>query len=474
MNDFHIPNIKGRGNYTCAISPNFKADVAPCITKTDLVEKCRMEGICPYYNALDKAMGSKGFITSYSYFTSAVNWGALKKTDDRDTTRQLLISDEAHEMEQIIADFISIDVSVNKLKELGVKLPTGYAFEDINSKDDKDNILKLKGLISDRYNELAALLERSMTNSFKWAGNDYSKVEKRQADQINEVNKKVNSLRSVNHGFSFYLKNQHINWMVHSDRTARTLRIAPLSAGPAFEKFISPMAEKFIFMSASLGDRDTVYRELGFDPKDCVWISVDTPFDPKKSPVVCMPYLDLSKKNFDDNIGDSVDLVSAIMEEHSTDKGIIHSGNYTIAKYVLENTPNHIRRRLIGKASSKGGLTNIDMIEAHKERKDASVLISPSMISGVDLQGDLSKFQIIVKLPWANMGDPWVKAKSDNDPNWYMNDMIRRLVQACGRSTRTETDEANTYIVDRSIKWVWNRNRNMFPKWFRQRVVFGE
>ena len=472
MNDFNLPNIKGRSNYTCNLSPNFRVDVAPCLVKKELKSNCIANSVCSYYTSVYRALGSPAFITSYSYFIRSAEWGVLSNTNpSKSVARDVLIADEAHEMERIITDYISMDISAKKLREYGINIPDDYKFEDINTTDDVDAIESLCEIIEKRYDYLNNELEKAMNNAISWVSQDYKNISKIAAEQIEILKKKVSAVRNIFTCFNFFTNNLHYDWLIVKNKKDNSLKLAPLNAGPAFHVFIKPLAKKFVFMSASLGDKDTVYKELGLNEKECVWISVGTPFDPKKAPIASIGEVSLSKMNFNKNINTAVEVVCSIMETFPDKKGIIHTGNYQVADAILGNSPSHVRRRLIGKSSSRSLISNEEMIFKHSKSNEPTVLISPSMMSGVDLKGDLSTFQIIVKLPWSNLGDAWVKAKSEADGDWYTNDMIRKLVQACGRSIRTEEDEADTFIIDSSFKRIYNSKSAMFPKWFRERVI---
>ena len=104
--------------------------------------------------------------------------------------------------------------------------------------------------------------------------------------------------------------------------------------------------------------------------------------------------------------------------------------------------------------------------------KEPTVLISPSLVEGIDLKGDLSKFSIICKVPYPNLMDPWIKARMEQDPLWYSAHTLSKIIQMTGRSIRTETDVAPTYILDSEFVNFYNRNINQFPNWWKRSVKF--
>jgi transposase-like protein len=91
---------------------------------------------------------------------------------------------------------------------------------------------------------------------------------------------------------------------------------------------------------------------------------------------------------------------------------------------------------------------------------------------GLDLKDSLSRFQIIVKVPYANLGDRWINARYNrpDGKKFYSWLSALHLVQAYGRSVRSETDWAITYILDSGFRRFVDMNRNILPTWFLQSI----
>ena len=117
----------------------------------------------------------------------------------------------------------------------------------------------------------------------------------------------------------------------------------------------------------------------------------------------------------------------------------------------------------------EAGVKNEEILELHEKAHAPTVLVSPSMTYGVDLKGDLAKFQIILKAPWLPTKEKRVEKMMKLDSQWYTNKMLCTLVQACGRGLRSKDDECVTYILDGSIVDVILRNRTKLPKYFLER-----
>jgi Rad3-related DNA helicase len=112
---------------------------------------------------------------------------------------------------------------------------------------------------------------------------------------------------------------------------------------------------------------------------------------------------------------------------------------------------------------------NEELLEIHENSSEPTVLVSPSMTYGVDLKGDLGKFQILLKAPWLPTKEIRVEKLMKIDKHWYSNAMLKTLIQACGRGIRSEDDECITYILDGSIFDAVHRNKSKLPKFFVDR-----
>ena len=60
------------------------------------------------------------------------------------------------------------------------------------------------------------------------------------------------------------------------------------------------------------------------------------------------------------------------------------------------------------------------------------------MAEGVDLKDDLSRFQIVIKMPFDSLADPRIKKLTEMNSNWYSCEMMKKFIQQCGRSTRNK------------------------------------
>jgi Rad3-related DNA helicase len=93
------------------------------------------------------------------------------------------------------------------------------------------------------------------------------------------------------------------------------------------------------------------------------------------------------------------------------------------------------------------------------------------MSYGVDLKGDLARFQIIIKAPYSPLGDVRIQKMFELDKQWYLNKMLGSVIQACGRGVRSPNDKCVTYILDGVILDAILRNKHKLPKYFIDRFM---
>lgn len=126
---------------------------------------------------------------------------------------------------------------------------------------------------------------------------------------------------------------------------------------------------------------------------------------------------------------------------------------------VYEALPQSLCERVL----IQGDASKQEMLNQHKARLDngqGSVIFGlASFAEGVDLPGHYCTHVIIAKLPFAVPDDPieaalseWVEARGGNPfMEISVPDASLKLIQACGRLLRTETDSGKISLLDRRL-----------------------
>jgi len=463
--------IKGKSNYDCALNSDFNVADAPCNLRKQLMMKCRGSNICYYYNAKESAQKAPFVQTNYNYFIAAGMSDAHNEGESMWSKRKVMVCDEAHEFPDIASQIMSRDVDVTWLsKRFDVDL-NDIEFEEGKRDENIECLRFILEVLERRQESINKTLRDTNKDAMEQANGDPEQINQHIAKRLRTLQKKSADIDDIVGSISNVLEKclEDPNWVVEPINRQK-LKMATIRPYEVFKYYVENKVDKLVFMSASMGDPEQFVEDLCIDPADVVIIDSDSPFDPELSPIIDRGGLDMSKKHIDLNIDKMLRLVDHIAAEYPDVKGIIHAGNYRVCKELLENSDYRLRTRLIGKAESNGQ-TNEDLIERHKRSTDPTILISPSMYTGVDLKDDDSRFQIIVKLPWGFLGDPVIRVRQGESYQWYVNEMFKKLIQASGRSTRTEDDYSVTYILDNGFTRVWNRNKQYLPEWFNKRVV---
>ena len=486
-------NLKGRGNYTCAVNSSFTVDAAPCSANPELYNQCKRNHICPYINQKVKALESDAMITNPVYMLYSAHCGVVSDDESPWTKRDVMIVDEAHNLEDHLVSFSESDIDPEKLHhDFGVATD-GITFSG-DSADDYFKISTIRDILKLKAIELKEKLEEEFPKA-KLVGLDQREWAKgfnnKTAERVKKLNSKIyqldKSIQPLNIFFNTHETEAELTtrWIVSKHKDANILKLSPIYGDFLFHEYFGKLADKFVFLSATMGTKHEFCKELGIDETECLFLETDSPFNPDKSPIIVMPSIKLSKDNYDINVKKVGKLVDDIMDMHPGLRGICHSVTYDIAKHIYSDVNSKNRKRLLCRDMDILSNTtcknqypkkykNDELLQIHKDNGSSygSVLLSPSMMEGIDLHDDLSEFQIIIKLPWANLGDIRVKTKSKMNAEWYTNKMWLAILQASGRSTRHEEDTSVTYILDENFKFFYKQWETKLPGWFKKRLIF--
>ena len=149
-----------------------------------------------------------------------------------------------------------------------------------------------------------------------------------------------------------------------------------------------------------------------------------------------------------------------LLDKHPKEKGIIHCVNFRIAKYIKENIDSD--RLMIHDSTNRD-----EVLKRHIQSDEPTVLLSPSMMEGVDLYDDLSRFQIMCKVPFPYLGDLVVQKRMERNKQWYPYMTVKSVIQSLGRSIRNESDFAMSYILDSDWERFYRMNLKIFPNDFK-------
>lgn len=425
--------LKGQGNYQCEYDPELTVDNAPCLYVKGLKKECWECNRCTYYNDRNKMLKSSFATLNYSMYFSLPEH--LKK-------RRILVLDEASELEEQLVNQFTCEVDIPFL------MKTETLVGAFPSDEKAINVINW-------LNKTAASISNNVASYM-----EYLKTKKNKDSEFfkksGECNKLQRIQKSIELLISTYYDSQYI-----VERIDKTIKFTPLKVDK-LSKYLFDNADHVILLSATIIDHASFCRTLGI--QEYSYVEVDSNFDPSKSPIYILAKQKINFQNLKSLLPTICKQIEGILEEHSNQKGIIHTHTQYIADYIRDHINN---KRLLCREM---GVKNEDILDIHFKSKDPTVLVSPSMTYGVDLKGDLANFQIVLKAPWLPTKDARIEKMMKLDASWYANKMLCTLVQACGRGVRGVNDECPTYILDGGIFDAIAKNKRKLPKYFLDRL----
>lgn len=469
-----LVNLKGRSNYTCAVNPSFNVDNAPCNVERELIGQCKSMSRCPYYNKKQEAVTAKSMITNYMFFLYSTHCGFATHFEPSFVQREVVIMDEAHNLESHLISFaetkVNIDELVKKYSLSGLKNVKFSTVNEIN----EEIIVDIIKIISTKISELEGKISQKLNSRTKVSLTDWAKsFDGAIASDVAALQSKLYGLDKVLQPLKIYQENKDAGkWIMYADEVENSITLTPLKAGFLFNYYMKKMGKKFIFMSATIGDPQVFINEIGLDPLRTKFVTADTTFPPDISPIVILPYHKMGYKDINNSLPQIAESIKTLLAQHPNECGIIHCGTYKISEEIVKLLPHDLRKRLIHRNMKPVPMNNELLLKIHESCTiPNSVLLSPSLIEGTDLYDDLSRFQIILKMPWGSLGDIRTKRKVDLEPHWYSNAMWNKILQASGRSTRHEKDFSVTYILDAAYPYFEKLWKAKLPKWYKDRII---
>ncbi len=399
--------------------------------------------VCPYRIAKDDFVSSRLGITNYSYALSEAAYAG------EIPPRRLLVLDEAHNVEDEVRRWTSFEVTDSDATKLKLDL------EDAR----KDPIEWLGGAYRTAIQLKLGTVGKKLKKFVK-SGAMGTEMVRDLANQNDTEDKRLCQVnRILNKGGELL-----VSWHEDPIKHRTTLRFQPLDVSGLIEEILYSRASAVLLMSATLLDREVFCRSVGLE--GAPYLSIPTPFRKEAFGLSFRPVGLMTRDNIDKTLRDYPKAIRNILSQNKGLKGIIHTMNYKITRSLRDALGGE--KRLLFQDSAKD---REQILRRHLLSPDDTVIVSPSMMEGLDLRDDLGRFQVMCKVPYPDMSDPIVGRK---DREWYSWRTVRTLVQAVGRGVRSETDWVRTYILDASFMDLLERAVNMMPEHLRKGLIVEE
>jgi Rad3-related DNA helicase len=476
-------NIKGVDNYDCYVNHE-KFSLGDCKNKNisyEAAESLPCFQFCGYLTTRKRAIAAPVTLLTYSYGLIQRNYVEEKMLGQGRGVpfpqRDFVICDEGHKILEIVQNHFSPKIGWDiykkavKLTEFmktnKLPLPKSPTLElqalirDILAEEDRERLHKLlyelQGRLVDILRACDHIIERTK-KQFKetvpkdWLGALGIK------DYMKDVHCKVEDYNAIIHkvGTDKLIKNQQ----GPDDVVFNCLEENYMMTKHFHRKF----GFKLI-MTATMGDPKTFAKSLGI--RSARYQKIPSLFNYEKSPIYYYSGRKLSYAEKEKNLPWAIETVKSILDDEKSVSGIIHTGSYEFTQKLFKELDPFQQKRVI---LYEGSSTKETAIREFYKRDDA-VLMGPSLLEGLNLTEDLSRFQIFFKVPYPSLHDKYVAEKLKHSPEWYDWKTTISLVQGAGRSIRTPEDYARTYIIDGCFSILLRKNRQGFPKEFLDRIV---
>jgi ATP-dependent DNA helicase DinG len=462
---------------------------------------------CEYFNQLNIALASSHSIFNYSIFLAFLPYN--KSLHER----ELLVLDEGHLLETEIVKFKGLSISKRRWKRYIDNLEIiDYGYDDIERWVDFLIDLETKMLVATDNRSLAKLLAIERNVKYNYCNNGRKEISAAAAvkkdsnnknrivsaselfDSDYEIEKKYaiddDILKKSTRTFGEELAVDAIkdterltrtinsillnpkNWIISEIKKDNykvdKLELKPLDIS-SYCKSVFEKGSKVLIMSATILNNKAFCKSIGLGIDDVKFIRVksDFPVEHRAIYPLNIAYLNYSNLQSLDTKVKISRAVDNLMSIYKNDKGIIHTTSYEQLTFIKDNISKENARRLL---ITDPEIQRDEVIFQHTSTKKPTVLISPSLHTGLDLKDELSRFQIITKVPYPSKGDRWTNSKRESDEEWYYWQTALRLIQAYGRSIRSKDDWAKTYILDSAFSYFIKKNKNMVPDWFIQAI----
>lgn len=460
-----ICDLKGKENYECLSYACSCAQGAEFnrLNKTTCEE-------CPYSSARESYINGGISLTNFHlYILYAMYNQKLMETRDA----RVLIVDEAHDFDDVMSSFISVKITETIIKR----------FNFANEKDLIDR-LKLVNSITSYIDFLAYFnseilstmesMEKGMMSAERSVKQDkrdlkLNKIFKGQNADV-KIMQLITDLKQYQIKIELFLKEYKENpnnWVLETSYNEKLrqseLSLEPIWAYDYLDKYVFSHYDMVFLMSGTILDKNLFCMLNGLEVKKSAYHSIESPFPAKNRPIIYMPLGKMSFKSKEDTFKKYVPYIERILAKYPDKKGVIHTNSFELSNWIQKSIKN---KRLVFHDSSNKD----EILKMHIASDKPTVLVSPSMDTGVSFDDDLARFQIIAKIPYPSLGSQKNKMRMNNNPEWYAWKTVAGLIQMSGRPVRSIIDYADTIILDGSFGDVMKHSSHFLPNWLQEAI----
>jgi Rad3-related DNA helicase len=277
------------------------------------------------------------------------------------------------------------------------------------------------------------------------------------------------------------------DWVVDMDKTrhpdknkkVKSFQLKPVKVDSFLKNFVWRRADTRLLTTATMpfrGNPSAWCRRIGLDPDRTHVIKVGMPFQAQNRPVhVHTEIAKMSQGGDDRHWKKIMQELDRLAGKHDGENGLIHTASYKRAQRVFKDAKSGDYENLDGNIMFHDADKDASAFITKWQKADENIMLSPSMMEGVDLADEMCRWQVLLKVPYPNMGDSRVEYLMDDstgygaDWQWYNEATAQSIIQSVGRAVRSKDDYADYYVLDESFESV--RNSVAFPDWFEAAIT---
>jgi Rad3-related DNA helicase len=446
----YMHSALGADNYHCsALNSSARYCIKDYIYQNnpELVENCEQ---CEYRQSRDAMNDSRHLITNYQYFfISKLFADTLKR-------RLLTIYDECHEINDIFSNVYSIDVSQPRINSVYEEITEeAHRSGSKNILNAEDRISKVDVENNDYYQNV-----RLLNEAYAFAFKHYKQISNALLQSNNfssfTSNKKIeNKYDNFKCKTADFLKFDYQHTLDYKEEGGYIIK--PIFLSNMFR--LIKNSPFHLFMSATLTS-DYLTRTINFErDADIKFIQMKSTFkrERKQLRFINSHKLNYKQTNNPDVIGQVSNLCHSIIVEHNKENGIIQAPSFNLTQQIASQLNEMLSKSAIQIFEHKRGQDLNKIIAKFKRSSNPSILISPNLFVGVDLPGNESTYQIMIKAPFPSLGDARMQYIIQNHPAVYQTNTLFKILQGLGRSNRSEDDYSITYCIDTNIEKIFRK-----------------
>lgn len=473
--------LKGASNYECSAlsTPEEPQTAENCSFR--LFQKSGMDDIvakhcdsCEYQRNKSMRDRTRHLITNYSYyFTDRLNAKLLGE-------RTVCVFDEVHLLNDLFVEHSAIQFTEKSLQLMLTEITENLQLADTDifkhvrlvmnhlasGKIDDSSYMKYVQILAQVYLDVSESAQLKADRSFR-NHKEYLKLSKMSKKYGGKAIRILDLLEhQYAHVFEYKPKEPKTGQNDHE------VTVKPIFISRMYNNLLN--AEHNLLMSATISEQ-YAKRTITFNEGEKVkYIRLEPTFPKENKKVVFFKPQTLNYNTMKDP--ETMKKLSASCFEivkHHTDlgeRGLILAPSFQVVESIAGVLRRMFDRSQLAVFEHVRGEKLVDWIEAFKDYdKGPAVFLTPSGFEGLDLPGDLSRYQIITKAPFGALGDRRIKVIADSYPDIYALVTLMKITQGAGRSVRGPEDYATTYMLDAAIQRLWTAKNNEWKDEFESR-----